>query len=146
MNIDDVKFFDALAAEMNDHPERFRLYGEAYMDAVIVMSRPDGDFNVRLTFDELRCDGVNEISSEELALCDYRLEGPLAAWQTMFDDISDNGRATGLNTINSMVMLSDEVTLRGADPMGLDRFSRFNQTLQEFLEGAAHLTRTLSGN
>jgi hypothetical protein len=146
MNIDDVKFFDYLAAEMNDHPDRFRLYGEAYMDAVIVMSRPDGDFNVRLTFDELRCDGVNEISSEELALCDYRLEGPLVAWQTMFDDISDNGRATGLNTINSMVMLSDEVTLRGADPMGLDRFSRFNQTLQEFLDGAAHLTRTLSGN
>ena len=146
MRIDDVRFFEALATEMNDHPERYRLYGEAYMAAVIEMGRPQGDLNIRLTFDELRCEAVDEVGPDEVALSDFRLVGPITAWQAMFDDIAANSRATGLNTINSMVMMSDDVHLVGPDPMGLDKFSRFNQTMQEFLDGAAHLTASLSGS
>ena len=134
--MDTVAFFDALAAEMNVHPERFELLGAADMVAEVVMTRPEGDFRVRLAFEGLGCSGVTEVEGDGAPVCDFRLVGPLAAWQAMFADIAANGRATGLWTINSLALLGTEIACVGDDPMGLDKFSRFNQSLQEFLDGA----------
>lgn len=141
MRIDDVRFFEALAAEMNANPDRYRLYGEADMDAVVVMARPEGDFRVRLHFEELACTDVTEVDAEESLLSDFRLVGDLEAWTAMFDDIRTNGSAAGLWTINSLALLGDRIVVAGDDPMGTDKFSRFNQTLQEFLDGAARVDR-----
>jgi hypothetical protein len=58
----------------------------------------------------------------------------------MVADILGNGRATGRYTINSLTLMGDEIRLRGADVMGVDKFSRFNQSLQEFFDGAANLS------
>ena len=135
MNIDTTAFFESLAREMNAHPQRYHVLGDADMSAVIVMTRADGAFRVRIDFEMLECTGVTEVDAGDPA--DYRLEGSLEAWQAMFDDIVANGRATGLQTINSLAMLGDRIACRGDDPMGLDKFSRFNQTLQEFFDGAA---------
>ena len=52
-------------------------------------------------------------------------------------DITANGSASGRLTINSLALLGTDIRLRGDDPMGTDKFSRFNQTLQEYLDGAA---------
>jgi hypothetical protein len=144
--IDTTAFFEALAAEMNAHPDRYRLYGEADMDPVLVMRRPDGDFRVRLHFAELACADVTEVDESEAPLSDFRLEGDLAAWQGMFDDIRTNGSATGLWTINSLALMGDKIVVAGDDPMGTDKFSRFNQTLQEFLDGAARLDRAATAS
>ena len=136
MKIDSVELFTALAAEMNAHPDQFRPLGEADMDAVIVMTgERAGAFAVRLAFEGIRCEHV--VEAEPDAPCEYRLVGPLAAWQAMFDDIGAHGRATGLQTINSLALLGNDIALGGTDPMGLDKFSRFNQTLQEFFDGAS---------
>lgn len=136
--IDNVAFFETMAAEMNDHPERFTVLGDADMVAVLVMHRPDGSaFVVELVFDGLRCEHVQTVTVEEARLADFRMEGPLDAWQAMFDDIRTNGYASGRLTINSLVLVGDAIRLRGDDPMGVDKFSRFNQTLQEYLDGAA---------
>ncbi|MGZ6887227.1 MAG: hypothetical protein ACXVJA_13520 [Acidimicrobiia bacterium] len=136
MDIDRIPFFQALAVEMNAHPERYQVLGDADMSAMIVMERPEGAFAVRLDFEELRCAAVTEVEPDEPA--DFRLVGPIAAWHAMFDDITAHGHATGLQTINSLALLGDHIACRGDDPMGLDKFSRFNQTLQEFFDGAAH--------
>lgn len=144
--IDTTEHFEALAAEMNDHPERYRLYGEADMDAVMVMHRPEGDFRVRLLFAELRCDGVSEVDEADAALAEFRLEGDLAHWQAMFDDIVANGSAQGLWTINSLALMGDKIVVAGDDPMGTDKFSRFNQTLQEFLDGAARVRQSAAAS
>jgi len=136
MKIDTLEFFTALAGEMNAHPERYRPLGEADMDAIIVMrDTPQRDFGVRLAFEGIRCEHVVEAESD--APCEYRLDGPLASWQSMFGDIVTHGRATGLQTINSLALLGNDIALAGSDPMGLDKFSRFNQTLQEFFDGAS---------
>lgn len=141
--IDDAAFFEALAVEMNAHPERFSVLGDADMVVALVMRRDDGGtFAVRCVFEGLRCESVTEIPADEVHLAEFRLEGPLAAWQAMFADIATNGRATGRQTINSLALLGDEIVLRGDDPMGVDKFSRFNQTLQEFLDGAARTAVT----
>ena len=138
MRIDTLTFFAALAAEMNANAERYRPLGEADMDVVIVMREPrQPAFAVRLAFEGIRCEHVVEADPD--SPCEYRLDGPLTAWQAMFDDIAAHGRATGLQTINSLALLGNDIALGGSDPMGLDKFSRFNQTLQEFLDGASHL-------
>ena len=134
--VDTMRFFDALAEEMNAHPERFELLGAADMAVEVVMTRPDGDFRVRLAFEGLGCSGVTEVEGDGVPDSEFRLVGRLAAWQAMFEDIATNGRATGLYTINSLALLGNEIGCVGDDPMGLDKFSRFNQTLQEFFDGA----------
>ena len=137
--IDTVAFFDALSDEMNASTERLRIVGDADMTAVVVMHRPGGDLRVRLVFEGLICAGVAEVGAEEAGNADFALVGDLADWQGMFDDIVANGRATGLWTINSLALLGDRISCQGDDPMGLDKFSRFNQTLQEFFDGAARI-------
>lgn len=137
MRIDTAAFFNSLAIEMNAHPDRYQILGDADMSAMLVMERPESAFCVRIDFEELRCAGITEVDAGEPA--DFRLEGSLDAWQAMFDDIVANGRATGLQTINSLALLGDRIACRGDDPMGLDKFSRFNQTLQEFFDGTARI-------
>jgi len=137
VKIDTIAFVEALAAEMNAHPERYHILGHADMVGTMVVQRAGGDFRARVTFAELRCDGVDEVEAGEPT--DWSLVGPLDAWHEMFDDVLANGRATGLQTINSLALLGDRIELVGDDPMGLDKFSRFNQTLQAFLDGAARL-------
>jgi len=143
---DDIAFIDALARDMNDHSDLYERYGAADFVAVFTMQRPDdGAFRARVCVDGVKCVAVDEIDAEDESMSDFRLEGPLAAWQAMFDDIVAHGGATGLQTVNSLALMGDRIRLVGSDPMGLDKFSRFNQTLQEFLDGAARIAaRTTS--
>ncbi len=135
--IDTVGFFVALADEMNEHPERCQVIGDAEMDAVIVMRAPDSEFRVRLRFNGLRCEDIAVVRADELQHADFRLVGDASAWHVMFGDVVEHQRATGLQTINSLALMGDAIMLEGDDPMGIDKFSRFNQTLQEFFDGAA---------
>jgi hypothetical protein len=139
MHIDNANFFAGLADEMNSHTDQFKLLGDCDMVAALVMRKTDGDFAVRITFAGLRCEEAVGISVAEAADADFYLDGPYDMWQTMFDDILVNGSASGRLTINSLAMLGTDIRLRGADPMGVDKFSRFNQTLQEYLDGAARI-------
>jgi hypothetical protein len=135
MKIDTIEFFRALQHEMNADPERFRILGDADTAFAILMKDGIRDFSVRVRFEELACPEVTAGAAGDAV--DFALVGPMTAWQAMFDDVLANGRATGLQTINSLVLLGDDISLDGDDPMGLDKFSRFNQTLQEYLDGAA---------
>lgn len=140
MNVHSLMFFEALADEMNAHPETFKVLGEADMVGSLVMRSATGDFAVRICFRELRCEGVTQIDATEAAVADFYLDGPIDAWRAMFDDIVEHGEASGRQTINSLALLGTDIRLRGVDPMGVDKFSRFNQTLQEYLDGAARIT------
>ncbi len=137
--IDTVAFFDGLAGEMNARPTEYEVLGDIDLDLVMVMARPEGDVRIRLRFSGITCDGVaaSEAGNEAGAHC--AIVAPVAVWQAMFDDIVANGRATGRQTLNALTMLGDEMQIVGDDPMDTDRVSRFNQTLQHFLDGAAHL-------
>ena len=146
-DITDRAFYAALAHLMNSQPERYRVLGDCDMSAVFTLQRDaaaGGDINIQLVFAELACDAVDTISADEARLADFRLEGPVAEWQAMFDDIVANGRASGEWTINSLALRGDRIALEGDDPMGLDKFSRFIQTLQEFLDGAGRLGAELA--
>ena len=146
MHIDSARFFADLADEMNAHPENFRVLGDADMDVALVMRKADEDFAVRVRFEALRCEAVDEIAATDAHLSEFYLDGPFDAWAVMFDDILAHGSATGLWTINSLALMGDKIVVAGNDPMGTDKFSRFNQTLQEFLDGAARLDRAATAS
>ncbi|MEZ5257532.1 MAG: hypothetical protein R2705_11745 [Ilumatobacteraceae bacterium] len=139
MDIRNQSFFEDLATEMNAHPERFTTLGEADMVAALVMRDDDAAFVVELTFAGLGCEAVRQIDERTAHDADFRLDGALDAWRAMFDDIALHGTATGRMTINSLALLGDDIICVGDDPMGEDKFSRFNQTLQEYFDGASRL-------
>ncbi|MFZ6003020.1 MAG: hypothetical protein ACOYXM_03730 [Actinomycetota bacterium] len=136
--VDDIRFFEPLASEMNAHPERYEVLGDLDIVLGVIINRPAGEaFRARLTFEGIRCTDISEMSAGDEATTDCWLEGPLDAWSEMAANIRHNGRATGRQTINSLTLVGEAIRLRGLDVMGIDKFSRFNQSLQEFFDGAA---------
>ncbi len=138
-DVTSTALYDDLAKYMNHQSEHFRILGDADMTVVFSVKAPTNTFNIQLIFNELTCDSVALVGSDEAHLSDFRLEGDIDAWNEMFDDIAANGSASGPLTINSLALRGDRISLEGEDPMGLDKFSRFNQTLQDFLDGAGRL-------
>ncbi|MCB1004454.1 MAG: hypothetical protein KDB35_09760 [Acidimicrobiales bacterium] len=136
--VDSVAFLEGLAAQMNAHPDRYEVLGDCDLVLGVVVQRPDGQaFRARITFEGIACLDVCEAEAGDEALADCWLEGPLDAWSAMVDDIVEHGRATGRHTLNSLTLMGESIRLRGQDVMGIDKFSRFNQSLQEFFDGAA---------
>lgn len=138
--IDSVRFFDELAAAMAADPERYERLGDIDLELALVMRRPeDDDFRVHLSFHGITCDGATEIEPGEEAAADCWLDGDLGEWRAMFDNIAEHGHAVGDWTLNTLTLFGERISLRATDPMGEDRFHRFNQTLQEFVDAAARL-------
>ena len=138
-HVDTLVLFDHMAEEMNAHPALFEALGDLHLDLVCVIHGPGGSDRIRLTFEGIRCVGVVPVKESDEWEADCRLEGDVAAWAGMFADIRDHGGADGLHTLNSLTLLGDRIRLTGSDPMGVDKFHRYNQTLQEFFDGAARV-------
>jgi hypothetical protein len=138
--IDSVAFFDDLSETMAADSERYERLGDVDIELAIVMHRSEGDaFRVQLSFHGITCDGVATIAEGEERAADCWLEGDLEAWQAMLDDIVEHGHATGDWTLNTATLFGERIALAATDPVGEDRFHRFNQTLQEFFDGAARI-------
>ena len=140
VRIDSLAFFDALAAAMAGDPEFYARLGELDLELALVMRRPAGDaFRVRLSFHGITCDAVVELDAGEERLADCWLDGSIEDWKAMFENIAANGRAIDQWTLNTLTLFGDRIALQSSDPMGEDRFHRFNQTLQEFVDASARL-------
>lgn len=138
--VDSVAFFDRLADAMAADPERYERLGDIELALVLVMRRPDGDpFRLRMSFHGITCEGVAEVAAGEETSADCWLEGALEDWQAMFANIVEHGHAVEQWTLNTLTLFGDRISLHATDPMGEDRFHRFNQTLQEFVDAAARL-------
>lgn len=137
--VDAIDLFEALAKEMNDHPEIYNELGWCDMDLGVVMQREGAPFSVAIRLREHGCEQVALFEPGDGRPLDCWVEGDLADWQAMFEDIVTNGMATGKHTLSSLVLLGDRIAVKGHDSMGVDLFFRYNQTLQSFFDGAATL-------
>ncbi len=144
--VDSIELFEALAQEMNTHPEIYQGLGWCDLNLGIIMHRKDSSpFAVALTLREYGCEQVALFDPQDTQHLDCWLVGDLADWQAMFDDIAKNGMATGELTLSSLVLLADRIAVKGNDTMGVDLFFRVNQTLQNLFDGAAALISTRGG-
>ena len=71
------------------------------------------------------------------------LEGDYAAWKEMVENIHQNGHADLTHTLNYLTLPDWPLRLvpvdEGEGQLDVDRFYRYNQTLQEFFDEAAAL-------
>lgn len=141
MKVDDLALFDRLAGAMNAEPERYEHLGDLDLDLAVVMRRPSGNaFRAQLGFRGIQCETVAAIEAGDEAAADCWLEGDLADWEAMFADITTNGQAKGPWTLNTLTIMGERLQLRATDPMGWDKFHRFNQTLQEFFDAVGRIS------
>ncbi len=68
---------------------------------------------------------------------DFTICARQSVWRRMLDEIARHGRPELRHTLNSLVLMGDEMWLESADQLREDKFYRFNQTLQEFFNLAA---------
>ena len=147
MRIDSIQFFDRLAELMNADTSRYELLGDLDLNMGVVMRRPGEDaFRVLLGFVGIECETVAMIDEGAERSADCWLEGDLEFWQAMFDDIVRNGQAQGEWTLNTLTILGDLIELKASDPMGWDKFHRFNQTLQDFVDASAPILQEEASN
>jgi len=62
-----------------------------------------------------------------------------SVWRRMLEEIARSGRPELRHTLNSLALIGDELWLESADQLREDKFYRFNQSLQELFNLAAHL-------
>ncbi|MHB1923317.1 MAG: hypothetical protein ACYCSJ_01350 [Acidimicrobiales bacterium] len=134
--MDSVEVFRGLAAQMEEHRGEFEALGLCDLDLEVKVGRGSaGPLRVLLRFRDYGCEDVVALEPEEQVHADCRLEGELAVWEEIRDDIVANGRSTGRLTISSLVLLGERLRLGGVDPMGVDRFFRYAETVQRFFDG-----------
>lgn len=139
-------WFQRLADLMNAHRARQEQLG--YVDCVAQFTILDGGADggplaYRVTFEEFSALDVVEVATSDLGNADFALEGRLAAWREMIENIAaGNGRPDLEHTLNRLSHMGTPLKLTYPDPVRMDCYFRFNQSLQEFVNASAQFTTT----
>ncbi|HZR84261.1 MAG TPA: hypothetical protein VFD92_24400 [Candidatus Binatia bacterium] len=141
-----VDWFRAVGTRMTDEPDRYRDTGVMDVTLVPRIRLPDGAERVYvLEFRGYELREVSEVgtAAEVTARHAVCVDGHLAAWRAMIENIARHGGADSRHTLNSLTL--HEWPLRlvqvhdGAGQLELDRFYRFLDGLQQFFDGSAGL-------
>lgn len=134
------EWFLALKARMDAAPERYRRLGT--IDLVLVVQVNGAESSLfELTFRGYRCDRVRALRSlAEAAPGAVVLEGDLATWRAMIEAIRMHGKADLPHTLNTLTLADVPMRVTAANQLDVDRFYRYQETLQEFFDEAAGVT------
>ena len=131
-----LDFFRALQRELAAERERFSRLG--YFDTTfgvrVVQDGAAAEFTVAFeVFDCVRVvDGVEPD-------VDFVIEGPLAAWKGMLDNIHELGAADTEHSLNTLTHFGESLKVRYDDPDGHDKLYRFAESVQEWLDLSARV-------
>jgi hypothetical protein len=125
-----VAWFEALAkAASADEPRYHRL---GFME--ITLGVKVGDQGYRIRFEDFGCTGVAAWNGRDPVDC--VVSAKPADWRELIAHIQKRGSADPAHTLNSLVLAGDRFELSGDEQLGIDRFYRFNASLQAFIEEA----------
>jgi len=133
-----IGFFEALRDAMRAAHERFSRLG--FFDTTFGV-RVFGDgadlapTEFALTFDVFECTAVRE--RLDGVGTDFILEGSLAAWRDMLDNVHALGAADTAHSINTLTHFGERLRVRYEDPDGHDKLYRFAESIQEFFDLSA---------
>jgi hypothetical protein len=134
-----LAFFETLQRTMRAEGERFSRLG--FFDTTFGVrvlgddGAPPAEFV--LTFEVFDCTGVAE--GPPPADVDFVLEGSLAAWAGMLDNIHALGAADTAHSINTLTHFGEGLRLVYDDPDGRDKLYRFAESVQVFFDLTAQL-------
>ncbi len=133
-------WFAALQERAAAKPERFKKLGFADANVGILVSADNGGSpsGFVLEFRGYGCKGI-AADADPAGKADFVIAGPHAAWKEMIENIRANGEADLQHTLNVLTMPGVPLKLEAADQLKADLFFRYNQTFQEFFNGAAEV-------
>lgn len=122
--------------------DRYRKYGR--VDALTGIKV--GERMFRMTFDVFEINDIREISFDELRDLDFYLEMEPERWQAMLESIQQEGHAGLEYTLNTLDLKLPEGLAINAmgDGYRMDKFFRFNESLQRFFDLSAQIETTFA--
>jgi hypothetical protein len=129
-------------ADLAMQDDRYRKYGR--VDALVGIKV--GDQMFRLTFDVFDISDIRPIAFDELRDLDFYLEMEPERWQAMLASIKENGSAGLDYTLNTLdLKLPDGLAINAmGDGYRMDKFFRFNESLQRFFDLSAQIETTFA--
>jgi hypothetical protein len=130
-------WFLALKSRMDEDAQRYRRLGT--VDIVLVVKIEGAEDPLfEIAFQGYRCTGIRRLASiGEAAPGAVVLEGSLATWREMLEAIRHNGKADLPHTLNTLTLADVPMRVTAANQLDVDRFYRYQETLQEFFDEAA---------
>jgi hypothetical protein len=148
-----VGWFRALADRMAAEPEKYRKLGAVDLTLVPRITFPDGHSETFvLGFAGHRCQTVERQAAGDATSLRHPviIEGDYAAWKEMVENIRRHGRADLQHTLNYLTLPDWPLRLVAMNEDGgqldVDRFYRYNETLQEFFDEAARVDTRFVAN
>ena len=148
-----AEWFRALADRMAAQPEKYRKLGVMNLTLAPRISFPDGrEMLFSLEFDGNRCRAVRRVDGPATLGGRHAviLEGDYGAWREMIENIRVNGQADLQHTLNYLTLPDWPLRLVAVDEdvgqLDVDRFYRYNETLQEFFDEAARVDTRFIAN
>jgi len=131
-----VEWLQAVA-DLVGQDEGYRKYGRC--DAIVGLRI--GDLLYSLTFDVFDIKDIHETSEEELRDADFVLEMSHPQWVDLVRNIREHGKADLAHTLNSLDLRLPDGLARNTtgDGYRLDKFFRFNESLQRFFDDSARV-------
>ena len=146
-------WFRRLTHRMAAQPEKYRKLGAMDLTLVPRVTFPDGHSELySLAFEGHSCRAVEQLPGPEAVHGQHPviLEGDYAAWKEMVENIRQHGHADLNHTLNYLTLPDWPLRLvpvdEGEGQLDVDRFYRYNQTLQEFFDEAAALETLFVAN
>jgi hypothetical protein len=139
----DPAWFLALGRLMEAEGALFQRLGYAETRFVVRVI-PDeagngGEVLVGLVIDGYRMSDATIVGDLHEFDADFVICAKRSVWDRMLSEIADSGRPSLRHTLSSLALVGEELWLESADQLREDKFYRYNQTLQEFLNLAAQL-------
>ena len=139
-------WFRLLADRMAAQPEKYRKLGAMDLTLVPRITFPNGAAEVfSLTFEGNACRVVEALEDAGAVRGRHPviLEGEYGAWKEMIENIRQHGRADLQHTLNYLTLPDWPMRLMPVDEaqgqLDVDRFYRYNETLQEFFDEASRI-------
>jgi len=127
-------------ADLAKEDERYHKYGR--VDALVGIKV--GERMFRMTFDVFDITDIREIRFDDLRDLDFYLEMEPERWQAMLQSIKENDGAGLDYTLNTLdLKLPDGLAINAmGDGYRMDKFFRFNESLQRFFDLSAQIETT----
>lgn len=138
MKFPSTQWFEALQAQADQKPEQFKKLGffDANVGIIVEPQNGGSPAGFVLEFKGYGCKNVAE-TAEPKKHADFVLTGSHDAWQEMIENIRANGEADLGHTLNVLTLPGVPLKIEAEDQLKEDLFFRYNQSLQEFFNGAA---------